>query len=113
MADPASPPKPKYRTSVNSNCLKPGDHVVSCERWEIMIDPAGLYVKESVFDDDKTSPTYGCSLIFWGTNKKPEAFNPYYTWYVDNRCSKCSEPVSDPHDCPKDKEKAHGEGQDT
>lgn len=116
MVDPVSPPKPKYRTGVDSCRLKSGDHVVSSERWEIMIDPAGLYVGRVEEQNDKTLANYGCTLIYWGDRQRPEAFNPFYTWYVDNRCRDCDQPVAldSEHDCPKkNKEKAHGEGQDT
>jgi hypothetical protein len=104
--------KSRRISTISTQGLKPGDHVTGSERWEVMLPPAGLYVAKIVNDDiDKTSPTYGCTLIFWSVNpNNPEAFNPYYSWYVDNRCEKCNEP--DPHNCLKEKEKHHGKGQD-
>jgi hypothetical protein len=69
--------------------LKPGHHVVSSDKWEIMVPPLGLYVNKTVYQDDKLKDNYGCTLVYWGASPQPEAWNPYYTWYVDNACRKC------------------------
>jgi hypothetical protein len=110
MADLALPEvKKTRRTSVSTQNLKHGDLVVGCEKWEIMLPATGLYIGRVEYDADKYSPTAGCSLVYWGDKQTFEAFNPYWTWYVENRCILCNEP--DPHDCTKLKEIQHGEGE--
>jgi hypothetical protein len=92
MADPASPVSPRkhYRATQG---LRPGDHVVSADRWEVMVVPPGLYVTKTQWDGDKRSPTAANTLVWWDDKPNPEAFNPYDGWHTDNGCNGCDEPA--------------------
>jgi len=95
-----------------TNQLKSGDNVTGSQREELMIAPPGLYVTKVTEELDRCNEFYGCTLVWWGNSARPEAFNPYYVWYVANRCKECDEPWDESHNCSKVKEKQHGEGQD-
>ncbi len=67
-----------YKTrTVSTVMLEPGDLIYdSGERWEIMIPPPWIEVTKI----EKGSN--GATLIWFGTNPKPEAWNPYYKWRI-------------------------------